>query len=174
MWDYMLLKNDDYAVDHAISQLKVAIGFMHRANTDSLDKLAICISPSSCRACTATSAFKAGELHLAPVSTTFGVTNSLVPKDSKVPDSACDTSTALTQSNGRTSVLYISPKQPVKASLEGQKAVHEFIVPFWVVQSTQDVDAANMHIQRVSVVICLLYTSPSTRDQRGARMPSSA
>ena len=27
---------------------------------------------------------------------------------------------------------------------------------------------------RVGVMICLLYTSPSPRDQRGSRMPSSA
>ena len=30
------------------------------------------------------------------------------------------------------------------------------------------------HRPRVGVLICLLYTSPSPRDQRGSRMPSSA
>ena len=29
-------------------------------------------------------------------------------------------------------------------------------------------------IDRVETTICLLYTSPSPRDQRGSRMPSSA
>ena len=30
------------------------------------------------------------------------------------------------------------------------------------------------HVQGVSIGACLLYTSPSPRDQRGSRMPSSA
>ena len=30
------------------------------------------------------------------------------------------------------------------------------------------------HIQGVRADVCLLYTSPSPRDQRGSRMPSSA
>ena len=30
------------------------------------------------------------------------------------------------------------------------------------------------HLERPGNVICLLYTSPSPRDQRGSRMPSSA
>ena len=30
------------------------------------------------------------------------------------------------------------------------------------------------HLENVMVEVCLLYTSPSPRDQRGSRMPSSA
>ena len=35
-------------------------------------------------------------------------------------------------------------------------------------------DDAFEHIMKVNVLGCLLYTSPSPRDQRGSRMPSSA
>ena len=42
----------------------------------------------------------------------------------------------------------------------------------------QDVDQAASGVVYVTVIgntqICLLYTSPSPRDQRGSRMPSSA
>ena len=33
---------------------------------------------------------------------------------------------------------------------------------------------AQQEIKKGKVIICLLYTSPSPRDQRGSRMPSSA
>ena len=35
-------------------------------------------------------------------------------------------------------------------------------------------DSKNYDIPNIDLVICLLYTSPSPRDQRGSRMPSSA
>ena len=34
--------------------------------------------------------------------------------------------------------------------------------------------AANDNVHQPEVILCLLYTSPSPRDQRGSRMPSSA
>ena len=37
-----------------------------------------------------------------------------------------------------------------------------------------NVDLSNIHRQSLYNVSCLLYTSPSPRDQRGSRMPSSA
>ena len=33
---------------------------------------------------------------------------------------------------------------------------------------------AELFVEAVDYVACLLYTSPSPRDQRGSRMPSSA
>ena len=41
-----------------------------------------------------------------------------------------------------------------------------------VIQSS--IEEATTHRQLVRGGICLLYTSPSPRDQRGSRMPSSA
>ena len=60
----------------------------------------------------------------------------------------------------------------ISATLENRKTMHDMVlrvaeqvnIPFTVgggISSIEDVD-------------CLLYTSPSPRDQRGSRMPSSA
>ena len=38
----------------------------------------------------------------------------------------------------------------------------------------QDAVAGKQRYNKILVIICLLYTSPSPRDQRGSRMPSSA
>ena len=40
--------------------------------------------------------------------------------------------------------------------------------------SEQTIDTYKRGIDRYLLFICLLYTSPSPRDQRGSRMPSSA
>ena len=42
--------------------------------------------------------------------------------------------------------------------------------------AANDDDAARLsrHNSGIDIVHCLLYTSPSPRDQRGSRMPSSA
>ena len=38
----------------------------------------------------------------------------------------------------------------------------------------EDAATAKSTLEGISSTICLLYTSPSPRDQRGSRMPSSA
>ena len=35
-------------------------------------------------------------------------------------------------------------------------------------------DLGSLEVKKAEVMNCLLYTSPSPRDQRGSRMPSSA
>ena len=53
----------------------------------------------------------------------------------------------------------------------------DFSLPFSMDGKNEDVFfLSNGHISPVfySVLSCLLYTSPSPRDQRGSRMPSSA
>ena len=47
-------------------------------------------------------------------------------------------------------------------SAEGAEVIHEVS------------DLKNLTLKDPHVYICLLYTSPSPRDQRGSRMPSSA
>ena len=41
-------------------------------------------------------------------------------------------------------------------------------------ESLQEIDSENFEILTLDTNSCLLYTSPSPRDQRGSRMPSSA
>ena len=42
----------------------------------------------------------------------------------------------------------------------------------WISQASDDLNARMLIIR--TLIACLLYTSPSPRDQRGSRMPSSA
>ena len=44
----------------------------------------------------------------------------------------------------------------------------------WIKHLTTDVDAATEGVQVADIYPCLLYTSPSPRDKRQSRMPSSA
>ena len=52
-----------------------------------------------------------------------------------------------------------------KIEIAGPGFVNFFLEPTWLYDVLRDVVAAGT---------CLLYTSPSPRDQRGSRMPSSA
>ena len=46
--------------------------------------------------------------------------------------------------------------------------------PIGVVKFASDITAAKLETASTQSKVCLLYTSPSPRDQRGSRMPSSA
>ena len=48
------------------------------------------------------------------------------------------------------------------------------VVPNFIVQFGLNDPAANAKWRDAKLEDCLLYTSPSPRDQRGSRMPSSA
>ena len=43
-----------------------------------------------------------------------------------------------------------------------------------VIDALEDVKGIDIRVLEVGHLTCLLYTSPSPRDQRGSRMPSSA
>ena len=61
---------------------------------------------------------------------------------------------SLTKTGGQSAVAFQSPQAPVNR---------------WAIRTGQkDIDV------KIEPMICLLYTSPSPRDQRGSRMPSSA
>ena len=51
--------------------------------------------------------------------------------------------------------------------------INTFLVPSWS-QSEEDIRFAHRLSESTKGRVCLLYTSPSPRDQRGSRMPSSA
>ena len=62
----------------------------------------------------------------------------------------------------------------------GEEEANDFLRDKWEAHRRTSLDAANREKEVRSVVAaaglsgCLLYTSPSPRDQRGSRMPSSA
>ena len=55
---------------------------------------------------------------------------------------------------------------------------HNYVAEFYVSSSEDEVDDVGRIIDfkelKTRLKTCLLYTSPSPRDQRGSRMPSSA
>ena len=62
----------------------------------------------------------------------------------------------------------------IKLSEKESASLIEFINPDLVVLTSKIEAHVNGIISNMSINICLLYTSPSPRDQRGSRMPSSA
>ena len=51
---------------------------------------------------------------------------------------------------------------------------HLGFVTFTKIDTTRDLRIAKVYYSVLNPTSCLLYTSPSPRDQRGSRMPSSA
>ena len=60
----------------------------------------------------------------------------------------------------------------LKAKVSGGKSCHVSVI---VSKDLKNEILLSWHdLQALGVIPCLLYTSPSPRDQRGSRMPSSA
>ena len=59
---------------------------------------------------------------------------------------------------------------------KAQTVVRESVKHFRYIQRSIEIhqDIRETFDQSITVLTCLLYTSPSPRDQRGSRMPSSA
>ena len=150
-WDFLFANNDEYVIDFAVCQLKTIIGALHAENADSLGYLSVTLSPSTSRCANATSTIKRGALKLAPVATQIISTDSDNPKHNHVPDWALATRATLAFSGGRTGTLYIIPRNPVQAG-EGKKG-GEFIARCGVVKTTQDNNAASMHIESDEIVV---------------------
>ena len=66
-----------------------------------------------------------------------------------------------------------TPQTPYQQAINGKTGIDCFDV--WVAE-LQNTNYLHNHARMwfASIWICLLYTSPSPRDQRGSRMPSSA
>ena len=69
-------------------------------------------------------------------------------------------------------LLYFAIWSPIASSRDSKQArvdaKRDTVV--WMLTKKQEVE----HLKRINPNLCLLYTSPSPRDQRGSRMPSSA
>ena len=66
--------------------------------------------------------------------------------------------------------MILHANSPRKISVEQAKAIRQ-VVPAFVSLVGVFVDC---DVEAINHYSCLLYTSPSPRDQRGSRMPSSA
>ena len=78
---------------------------------------------------------------------------------------------AFTLAGARTVVL-ASGDLPVAATLLATRGIHQHLLEGKSV--ARSVQLARADVARDERFSCLLYTSPSPRDQRGSRMPSSA
>ena len=84
--------------------------------------------------------------------------NSHLPR----PETAEQALEMLKQGNAR----FVENVQNPQSTLLASNALTHVHEPFAIILGCSDA--------RVPAEICLLYTSPSPRDQRGSRMPSSA
>ena len=76
----------------------------------------------------------------------------------------------------RSSFTYLGHAEIVRlAAQHGRRLVHRPVFLSVVVPGTGGIPFQDRHPARLAQAWdCLLYTSPSPRDQRGSRMPSSA
>ena len=77
------------------------------------------------------------------------------------------------QADEKVDSLIIPPDLTEPSSLQALTEVEEIADNNQVVQRIQNIEILRDKYRRW-LLVCLLYTSPSPRDQRGSRMPSSA
>ena len=85
--------------------------------------------------------------------------------------SGCVTSTVNQTTNGREALTAIQQQ-----IVEGNKALTEGVTWQAIENYDEAIRLCEEHYKdsKAKIYTCLLYTSPSPRDQRGSRMPSSA
>ena len=107
-------------------------------------------------------------------------TTSIVTEDDVITTTAIDTVTACSTKDG---VISLATLDGVIAKLPLDDVIANSAIGRVVTNSTEDEVSPPITIvyaicivavNEVISLVCLLYTSPSPRDQRGSRMPSSA
>ena len=138
-WDATLLNNKDYIGEVRQSMARCALFQLHSEHADTKRRLVLTIAPSIARTVRAKVDIKAESLVIVPVSRTIGLTT----KDKSVPDS----SLVLSIDGPGDGIMYVSPMYPVQAKAAAYEFGNprpEMVVPFWCVESTADLDNANM------------------------------
>ena len=103
------------------------------------------------------------------------VNNIQVLADLKIMDAtAYEVSQAVKFGADIVTILGVSEDASIKGAIEeAHKSGKELLVDMIAVQNLEQ-RAAELDKMGANYIACLLYTSPSPRDQRGSRMPSSA
>ncbi len=147
-YDPYMASNAEYNTDIDICMVKCALREINLQLADVKQRLIITHSPANARSVRAKSDIKPETLTLVPMSTSISNAKLNAP----VPDNVIVASLDDGQH------IYVKATYPTVAKDASRempmgKATHEFVTPFWCIESTTDPTVANMSFKLVTVTV---------------------